>query len=174
MKSRVMTFALFAFGLSASGEAAAEPTSTGWVLGTARGGKVVSGRGYRLLNVYNKLFVDVRPGSAPTVDTSAPPVDTVEIVTSKGGDLRCGESFTLRVASYTLVFDTKSGRVVPTALAAAEEWKFLGCKAGTAVPLGVPLALVNLKRGDAWVGCKHLGTATYCWDDKQLMGIATE
>ena len=173
MNSRVMTFALFAFGLSASGEATAEPTSTGWVLGTARGGKVASGRGYRLLNVYNKLYVDVRPGKVPTVDTSAAPVDTVDLVTSTGGELRCGDPFTLRVATHTLVFDTKSGRVVPTG-GSAEEWKFLGCKVGTVVPLGVPLALVNVKRGDAWVGCKHLGTATYCWDDKQLMGIATE
>ena len=127
-----------------------------------------------MLNVYTKLYVSVRSGKPPALDTTASSADQVELVTSKGGELHCGEVFTLRVASHTLVFDAKTGAVVPTSLATAEEWKFLGCKAGTLVPLGSPLALVNTKRGDAWVGCKRHGTVTYCWDEKQLMGIATE
>lgn len=155
-------------------EAAADVRTTGWTLTRTDGGKVVSGRGYRLLNVYNKLYVEVRAGKPASLDAVALASDNVEILTTKGGDLRCGDLFTLRVASHTLTLDSKTSRIVPVAASEAEEWKFLGCKKGANVALGQPLALVNVRRGDAWVGCRHLGTATYCWDDKQLMGIATE
>ena len=153
--------------------AVAEPTSTGWVLTNARGGKAISGGGYRLFNVYNKQHLVVRPGKTPSVDASPTAPYDVELVTARGGELLCGEPFALRVAGYNLVLDPKSGAVVPTADRKAEEWKLLGCGRG-AVTLGPSLALVNVKRGDAWVGCKRHGATTYCWDEKQLMGIATE
>lgn len=159
--------------LAAPRFAVAEPTSTGWVLTNARGGKAISGAGYRLFNVYNKQHLVVRPGKAPSVDTSPTAPYDVEIVTARGGELRCGEPFSLRVAGYNLVLEPKSGAIVPTTDRKAEEWKLLGCARGV-VALGQPLALVNVKRGDAWVGCKHHGAIAYCWDDKQLMGIATE
>jgi len=159
--------------LMAPTDAAADPTTTGWLLGAAPG-KAEAGRGYRLFNVYNKLYLDVRAGKSPRVDTSALPVASVELIPRKAGELRCGDPFTLRVAGHTLVLDTKRGEVVPTPNGAAEEWKILGCKVGASLPLGRPVALVNMKRNDAWVGCKHHGAPTYCWDDKQLMGIATE
>lgn len=151
----------------------AEPTSTGWVLASGHGGKAISGGGFRLFNVYNKQNLVVRPGKTPSLDTSAAAGYDVEIVTSRGGELRCGEAFSLRVGGLTWVLEPKSGAVVPTAERKAEEWKFLGCSRGVVVQ-GQPVALVNVKRGDAWVGCKRHGTATYCWDEKQLMGIATE
>jgi len=34
--------------------------------------------------------------------------------------------------------------------------------------------LVNTRRRDAWVGCKRLSSPSYCWDDRQLMGNATD
>ena len=178
MRASLVPFAAFALAvvLVSPTDAGAEPTSRGWLLGASPGAKTASGRGYRLLNVYNKLYVDVRPGKPPMVDSSAAPVDTVELVgsRSRGAEVRCGDPFTLRVGGHTLVLDAKLGKVVPTTSVTAEEWKFLGCKIGAELPLGRPLALVNVKRADAWVGCKHLGAANYCWDDKQLMGIATE
>lgn len=172
--ARLVTVAALALGLCLTADASAHESTTGWVLGNARGGKVASGRGYQLLNVYNKLYVDVRGGKTPALDAIATAPENVEIRTKKGGELRCGDVFTLRVAEHTLAYDPKAGVVTPSTQGEADEWRFLGCKKGEPVPLGQPLALVNVRRADSWVGCKRLGAAAYCWDDKQLMGIATD
>lgn len=159
---------------SVAPSAGAHESTTGWVLGNPRGGKVVSGKGYNLLNVYNKTYLDVRGGTSPELDAAASAPENVEIATGKPGEVRCGDAFTLRARGRTLAYDPKTQRVVVAGEGEASEWRFLGCKKGEPVALGAPLALVNVRRQDSWVGCRRLGTPTYCWDDKQLMGIATD
>lgn len=152
--------------------ARAEIRSTGFVLEHPRGGKAVAGRGFNLFDAYNRRYVHVREAKPQAIEGSSARRDDVEIVTDKGGALVCGEPFTLRIAQSTLTLDPKGREVVLASLPRAPEWAFYGCKSGEPLPLGRPLALANVRRGDAWVGCKRHGEADFCWDDEQLMGIA--
>lgn len=65
-----------------------------------------------------------------------------------------------------LMLDPKTSEVLPTSAVEADEWTFEGCTKGSPIPLGHPVALVNLRRGAPWVGCKRHGGEAYCWDDE--------
>lgn len=155
------------------GSARAERGASGWVLSRPLATKVTAGHGYRLFDVYGKKFVHLRRGKDPKVEPAAAG-DDVELVPKKGGAPTCGDRVTVKVGGMALVLDPKTSEVLPTSAPEADEWAFEGCTKGSPIPLGRPIALVNLRRGDAWVGCKRHGGEAYCWDDKQLMGIATE
>jgi hypothetical protein len=152
----------------------AAETTTGWVIGHGslrNGSPLSSGSGYQLFNVYNKTWLDIRHG----LDGAKTAQDNIEIV-GRGGILRCGEPFTLRVRGQTLVYDPTTTRVALHSNGEiSDEWRFTSCKSGDPVVLdGRPTAIVNMRRRDAWVGCKRVSGPPYCWDDRQLMGSATD
>lgn len=155
------------------GSARADRGASGWVLSRPGATKVTAGHGYRLFDVYGKKLVHLRRGKDPRVEP-ATTGDDVELVSKKGGAPLCGDRVTVKVGGMALMLDPKTSEVLPTSAVDADEWAFEGCTKGSPIPLGRPIALVNLRRGDAWVGCKRHGAEAYCWDDKQLMGIATE
>lgn len=134
-----------------------------------------SGSWYQLFNVYNRAFLDARFGPSPSLDVAKVAPSNVEIVVRGGGPVRCGEPFTLRVRGHALVYEPSTGRIGLEADGVSDEWRVSGCKAGDVVVVdGRPIALVNTRRRDAWVGCTRIAGPPYCWDDKQLMGRATD
>lgn len=172
-RSSWITILIVCLSMGELRDASAAESTTGWVLSHASARSVESGSGYRLFNVFNKTWLDVRRGN--TIDVSKTPQDSVELV-GRSGVIRCGDTFTIRVRGQTLTYDPVSTRVViQPGAEPSDEWRFGSCKQGAIVMLdGKQAAIVNVRRRDAWVGCRRISGPPYCWDDRQLMGSATD
>lgn len=158
--------------------ASAKPDSAGWVI--ARGGHAEIVRAhehYDLLGLQARAYLALRPGRTTNeLTTRDHATGAVEIVPQNGVELRCGDTFALRVdGSYVVNGDATPLSLVTTKKLAPDvyQWRVGNCKSTMPIATNAPIALVNVKVGDALVGCKRPWGPPFCWDEKQTMGTPT-
>jgi len=187
MKGKLAIAVAFALALCTASAAVARSTTTGWIVTNDNPGVKTLRRGgdFNFLDLFTKRYLTNhgRLGADTGLDVKTPRNVTLG---SRGmaDPIRCGDLFSISVDGAFLVYDRREPTAPHLGLhdkawldeqsVDPHQWKVASCKDGELVVLGKPIALVNVRRVDALVGCRRIYGAPYCWDDQQVLGQAKD